>query len=156
MSGLKRRWGFTVRSKRGTPPPKTISAYAPTCRHSCLHFRSAIGCCRNKYLRCQACSLLISTSHSLSKTGHRVCLHQVDGAATETTARHAGAINAFLLHRQLDHQVQLCATNFVIVSEAIVRVAHQAPEGTQISAQQRGGCPRYPLILTDHMTAAAV
>src|ERR1700733_13268913 len=86
----------------------------------------------------------------------RIRTYQVNGTPSESSARHARTIDALTVRRQLDEQIELPATDFVIVTQASVRFVHQLPKACQIATVKRIRGGEYTLILANHMTAPAI
>ena len=59
-------------------------------------------------------------------------LNQIDRTAAEAAASQSRSEHAWQRPRQLDHQVQLGTTDFVIIAEAQMRFIHQRAEAIEI------------------------
>ena len=73
----------------------------------------ALGRPADIYLRHEAGFSLIRLGHFFLEFSGVARVHEIDGGAAEAAARHARAENTSLLKRQVDHQIQFAATDFV-------------------------------------------
>src|SRR5258708_22793650 len=85
-----------------------------------------------------------------------LCLHQIHRTTPESPSRHAGPIESLYLPRDVDQQVEFLATNFVIISQAEMRVVHQPSEGFHVMHSERCRRRCNPFIFADDMAAATI
>src|SRR5260370_40403782 len=71
-------------------------------------------------LRCEARRLLVRAGNLALKFGDTFRSNEVNGAATETAARHSRSEHAGQLSREANHEVQLGTTDLKIVAQAEV------------------------------------
>src|SRR6266849_1390393 len=83
-------------------------------------------------------------------------VYKVDGAASEATAGHARAMNARLPPGDFHHDVQLPATDLIIVPQTTVRLCHQLAQNATVAGFESIRRFAHALILGDHVPAALV
>src|ERR1043166_9066070 len=81
---------------------------------------------------------------------------QIDRAAAKAAARHARTVNAFNFPRQLDHQIELVAADFIIVAQALVRLGHEFPKLVQITSLERISRRQHARVLSYDMPATSI
>ena len=83
-------------------------------------------------------------------------LNQIDRTAAEAAASQSRSEHAWQRPRQLDHQVQLGTTDFVIIAEAQMRFIHQRAEAIEIPLLEGHRGFLDSCIFADDVTAATV
>ena len=82
-------------------------------------------------------------------------IDQVDSAAPETAASHAGSITTWNAGSDLYQDIQFAAAGLEVIAEAAVRFGHEDSESREITALECGRGKFHSLVLGDDVTAAA-
>src|SRR6266853_4834229 len=96
----------------------------------------------------------ICRGHFAPEITHGCALYQIDGAAAKPSAGHARANQAWLCSGNFHHQIEFLAADFVVVPEAVMRIAHQLPEGLAIFAAKCLDRALHTCVFCNNMAAA--
>src|SRR5271169_1936716 len=116
----------------------------------------ALGWSANINLRHEASLSLIRLGHFFLKFPGVARVHEIDRRSAETAAGHARAVNAFLLVRQVHHQIQFAAAHFVQIAKTAVRFGHAHTEPRDIAGAEGLRAIEYARVFRDNVQGTLV
>lgn len=89
------------------------------------------------------------------------CLHgsgldQINGAAAKSPAGHARADDTALRGGNFDHEVELFATYFVVVTKAAMRLAHQCSQSADVTGLKSMHRTLHAIVFRDNVVATQI
>src|SRR5215469_7597169 len=129
------------------------SASDEAARNVSCHGAGAVGGRTNVDFRLEAGGAFIGFMHREFERAGALSLDKADSATSESAAGHSGAKHACDFFAELDHEIQLFATDFEIITEASVRTPHQLAKMAKVTSFQRRGGLKDPGILSNDVAA---
>src|ERR1700685_816198 len=110
----------------------------------------------NMYLRYKPCFLLIGLGHFFLKFPSVARIHEIDGSAAKSATGHARAVNAFMLVREVHHQIQFAAADFVQIAQTGMRFRHAHSKPSALFGTQRRRAVEHARVFRDYVQRAFV